>query len=141
MDIGKRFLLNVQGEIFKEWEPGDPAGLPVVSGLTVYQQADEQRDGLIPLADVERGGPPPTDDDIILGAEAVHVGGIAELKAAMVRARAAQRTQVMVIDTTHERTTADGGWWWEVAVPEVSARAEVAAAKRSQIEGKRGQRS
>ena len=76
-----------------------------------------------------------------LGAEAVHVAGIAELRAAMVRARAAQRTQVLVIDTTHERTTADGGWWWEVAVPEVSARAEVAAAKRSQIEGKHGQRS
>ena len=33
VDIGKRFLLNVHGEIFKEWEPGDPAGLPVVSGL------------------------------------------------------------------------------------------------------------
>ena len=76
-----------------------------------------------------------------LGAEAVHVADIAGLKAAMVRARAARRTQVLVIDTTHERTTADGGWWWEVAVPEVSARAEVAAAKRSQIEGKRGQRS
>jgi cell division protein FtsQ len=33
VDMGKKFLLNEQGEIFKEWDPADPAGLPVVSGL------------------------------------------------------------------------------------------------------------
>jgi cell division protein FtsQ len=33
VDLGTRFLLNDQGEIFKEWEASDPAGLPVVSGL------------------------------------------------------------------------------------------------------------
>jgi cell division protein FtsQ len=33
VDMGRKFLLNEQGEIFKEWEPADPAGLPVVSGL------------------------------------------------------------------------------------------------------------
>jgi cell division protein FtsQ len=35
VDIGRRFLLNPQGELFKEWEPSDPAGLPSVSGLAL----------------------------------------------------------------------------------------------------------
>ena len=33
VDLGPRFLLNAEGEIFKPWEPSDPAGLPIVSGL------------------------------------------------------------------------------------------------------------
>lgn len=33
VEMGKKFLLNTNGEIFKEWEPADPGGLPVVSGL------------------------------------------------------------------------------------------------------------
>jgi cell division protein FtsQ len=33
IDLGKKFLLNRNGEIFKEWEPADPADLPVVRGL------------------------------------------------------------------------------------------------------------
>jgi 3D-(3,5/4)-trihydroxycyclohexane-1,2-dione acylhydrolase (decyclizing) len=75
-----------------------------------------------------------------MGADAVHVANVAELKAAMVTARAATKTQVLVIDTTHTRTTDDGGCWWEVAIPEVSTRTEVneaharyTAAKQSQI--------
>jgi 3D-(3,5/4)-trihydroxycyclohexane-1,2-dione acylhydrolase (decyclizing) len=47
----------------------------------------------------------------------------------MRQARAATRTQVIVIDTDPARTTEAGGAWWEVAVPEVSARAEVALAR------------
>jgi len=64
-----------------------------------------------------------------LGAEACHVADLAELREALVRARAASRTQVIVIDTTAERTTPDGGCWWEVAIPEVSTRAEVREAQ------------
>lgn len=60
-----------------------------------------------------------------MGADAVHVKDLAELKTAMVAARAASKTQVVVIDTTHHRTTAEGGCWWEVAIPEVSDRSEV----------------
>ena len=33
VDMGRKFLLNDQGELFKEWDAADPAGLPVVSGL------------------------------------------------------------------------------------------------------------
>ena len=74
-----------------------------------------------------------------MGADAVHVANVAELKTAMVRARAATKTQVLVIDTTHTRTTDDGGCWWEVAIPEVSERAEVNAAFARYTEAKKTQ--
>jgi 3D-(3,5/4)-trihydroxycyclohexane-1,2-dione acylhydrolase (decyclizing) len=64
-----------------------------------------------------------------LGAQAEHVANIAELENALQRARAADRTYVISVDTDPARTTADGGWWWEVAVPEVSARDTVRAAR------------
>ena len=75
-----------------------------------------------------------------MGADAVHVKDVNELKAAMTRARAATRTQVLVIDTTHTRSTDDGGCWWEVAIPEVSARSEVNTAHERYIEAKKAQR-
>ena len=66
-----------------------------------------------------------------LGAEAVKVGSIAELEAAFKAARAAKSTQVIVIDTEPLASTDAGGFWWEVAVPAVSTRAEVGAARRA----------
>jgi 3D-(3,5/4)-trihydroxycyclohexane-1,2-dione acylhydrolase (decyclizing) len=75
-----------------------------------------------------------------LGAEAVHVKDIVELKAAMVKARTAKTTQVLVIDTTHTRVTQDGGCWWEVAIPEVSERTQVKTARHSYEEAKKEQR-
>jgi len=64
-----------------------------------------------------------------LGAEAEHVKTIAELEAALQRARAATRTYLICIDTDATRTTADGGCWWEVAVPQVSPRPAVQQAR------------
>ncbi len=66
-----------------------------------------------------------------MGADAVHVDSIDALERALVAARAASRTQVIVIDTDPARTTEAGGAWWEVAVPEVSPRAEVRAAREA----------
>ena len=57
-----------------------------------------------------------------MGAIAENVKTIPELEAAMKRARAADRTSVICIETDPARTTVEGGWWWEVAVPEVSER-------------------
>jgi 3D-(3,5/4)-trihydroxycyclohexane-1,2-dione acylhydrolase (decyclizing) len=65
-----------------------------------------------------------------MGAEAVKVASIAELEAAFKAARAASNTQVIVIDTDPIRSTDVGGPWWDVAVPAVSGRAEVEAARR-----------
>jgi 3D-(3,5/4)-trihydroxycyclohexane-1,2-dione acylhydrolase (decyclizing) len=59
----------------------------------------------------------------------------------MQRARRSSHTQVIVIDTDPARTTDIGGAWWEVAVPEVSARAEVRAARAQFDAGKAAQRS
>jgi 3D-(3,5/4)-trihydroxycyclohexane-1,2-dione acylhydrolase (decyclizing) len=66
-----------------------------------------------------------------MGAFAVKADGIAELEAALTAARAADRTAVVVIDTDPMIATAEGGAWWDVAVPEVSARPQVAAARAS----------
>jgi len=74
-----------------------------------------------------------------LGASAENVRTIPELEAALRRARAARRTYVISIETDPARTTAEGGWWWEVAVPEVSARGEVNAAHAQYVENKRRQ--
>jgi 3D-(3,5/4)-trihydroxycyclohexane-1,2-dione acylhydrolase (decyclizing) len=75
-----------------------------------------------------------------LGADSVQVPGVAALREALVRARAATKTQVIVIATTHARTTDDGGCWWEVGIPEVSERAEVAAAAAAARLAKQSQR-
>jgi 3D-(3,5/4)-trihydroxycyclohexane-1,2-dione acylhydrolase (decyclizing) len=65
-----------------------------------------------------------------LGAEAVKVASIAELESAFKAARAAKSTQVIVIDTDPIGSTEAGGFWWDVAVPAVSDRAEVGVARR-----------
>ncbi len=65
-----------------------------------------------------------------MGAGAVKVGSIAELEEAFKAARAARSTQVIVIDTDPFGSTDAGGSWWDVAVPAVSERAEVDAARR-----------
>ena len=75
-----------------------------------------------------------------LGALAEHVDSLAELEAALARARAADRTCVVVIDTDPLRTTEAGGWWWEVGVPEVSESSSVRAARIEYEHGKRLQR-
>jgi 3D-(3,5/4)-trihydroxycyclohexane-1,2-dione acylhydrolase (decyclizing) len=64
-----------------------------------------------------------------LGAEAEKVVGIAELEAALARAKQSAKSYVIVIDTDPMITTETGGHWWDVAVPEVSDRAEVRAAR------------
>ena len=75
-----------------------------------------------------------------LGARAEHVGSIAELEAALARARAAERTYVVVIDTDARRSTEAGGWWWEVGVPEVSESPKVRSARAAYDSGKKAQR-
>jgi 3D-(3,5/4)-trihydroxycyclohexane-1,2-dione acylhydrolase (decyclizing) len=64
-----------------------------------------------------------------LGAHAVTVTGIAALESALTDARHADRTSVIVIPTDPQRSTEAGGAWWDVAVPQVSPRAEVSAAR------------
>jgi len=76
-----------------------------------------------------------------LGALAENVNTIPELEAALKRARAADRSYLICIDTDAARTTSEGGCWWEVAVPEVSQRAEVRQARAAYEAAKKTQRS
>jgi 3D-(3,5/4)-trihydroxycyclohexane-1,2-dione acylhydrolase (decyclizing) len=64
-----------------------------------------------------------------LGAIAEKAASLADLEEALRRARVAERTSVIVIDTDPLAATEAGGHWWDVAVPEVSGRAEVRAAR------------
>lgn len=66
-----------------------------------------------------------------LGAEAVKAGSIAELEAALEQAKRADGPFVVVIDTDPYPSTPDGGYWWDVAVPEVSEREQVRAARKA----------
>jgi 3D-(3,5/4)-trihydroxycyclohexane-1,2-dione acylhydrolase (decyclizing) len=66
-----------------------------------------------------------------LGAEATKAKSISELEAAFVKARQARTTQVIVIDTDPMVVTDAGGHWWDVAVPAVSKRETVNAARKN----------
>jgi 3D-(3,5/4)-trihydroxycyclohexane-1,2-dione acylhydrolase (decyclizing) len=65
-----------------------------------------------------------------MGAIAEKVDGIAALEAAVGRARSSPRSHVIVIDTDPLASTQAGGHWWDVAVPEVSGREQVRAARK-----------
>ncbi len=64
-----------------------------------------------------------------LGARSEKVSGVAELEAALERARASDRTYVVVIDTDPTIVTEAGGAWWDVAPPQTSERSEAAQAR------------
>ena len=74
-----------------------------------------------------------------LGCRAEAVSTTAELEDAFERARSADRTTVIAIETAPNRWT-PGGAFWEVGVAEVSDRAEIAEAHRQVGEGKKRQR-
>ena len=74
-----------------------------------------------------------------MGARAQKAGSIAELEAMTRDAVARKGVDVIVIDTDPEPSTAAGGTWWEVGVPEVSERGEVAAAYEGWRAGKQRQ--
>jgi 3D-(3,5/4)-trihydroxycyclohexane-1,2-dione acylhydrolase (decyclizing) len=64
-----------------------------------------------------------------LGALAERAAGLAELEDAIRRAQHALRTTVIVVETDPAISTAEGGHWWDVAIPAVSPRPEVQAAR------------
>lgn len=64
-----------------------------------------------------------------LGARATKVKDLDGLASALRAARRAKRSSVIVIDTDPLKSTDAGGHWWDVAVPEVSQRQQVKAAR------------
>jgi 3D-(3,5/4)-trihydroxycyclohexane-1,2-dione acylhydrolase (decyclizing) len=66
-----------------------------------------------------------------LGAWAEKVASLAELESALAASRSEKGPVVVVVQTDPLVATAAGGAWWDVAVPEVSARAEVRKAREA----------
>jgi 3D-(3,5/4)-trihydroxycyclohexane-1,2-dione acylhydrolase (decyclizing) len=75
-----------------------------------------------------------------LGALSEKAANIPELEAALQRARAANRTYLICIETDDTRATEEGGWWWEVAVPEESPSESVRQAHVAYLRGKEHQK-
>ncbi|RWC31016.1 MAG: 3D-(3,5/4)-trihydroxycyclohexane-1,2-dione acylhydrolase (decyclizing) [Mesorhizobium sp.] len=75
-----------------------------------------------------------------LGAIAEKVSSIAGLETALAQAKKNTKTTVLVIDTDPLVSTEAGGSWWDVAVPEVSTRPQVNAARRAYDEKRQMQK-
>ncbi|MNT90687.1 3D-(3,5/4)-trihydroxycyclohexane-1,2-dione hydrolase [compost metagenome] len=76
-----------------------------------------------------------------MGAIARKVSSISELETALQETESADRTTVIVIDTDPLITTDAGGHWWDVAVPEVSDRPQVNAAREAYVKALKAQRA
>jgi 3D-(3,5/4)-trihydroxycyclohexane-1,2-dione acylhydrolase (decyclizing) len=75
-----------------------------------------------------------------MGAVAIKAASIAELEQALIDTKDNGRTTVIVIDTDPLITTEAGGHWWDVAVPEVSPREKVNAAREAYVKALAAQR-
>ncbi|GAB4347490.1 MAG: 3D-(3,5/4)-trihydroxycyclohexane-1,2-dione acylhydrolase (decyclizing) [Oricola sp.] len=76
-----------------------------------------------------------------MGADAKKAGSIAELESALAAARDAKGPTVIVIETDPYPSTEAGGCWWDVAVPEVSEREQVRAARNDYERKRQAQRA
>jgi 3D-(3,5/4)-trihydroxycyclohexane-1,2-dione acylhydrolase (decyclizing) len=74
-----------------------------------------------------------------MGAIAERVESVADLPAAFARAKAADRSYVIVVPID-QYTWTEGGAWWEVGIPEVSEREGVRAARDAWEDAKQHQR-
>ena len=74
-----------------------------------------------------------------MGCMSETVATIAELDAALERAKASERTYVIVL-ATHPMSWTEGGAPWQVGVPETSDRPEIAEAAAGMAEAMAAQR-
>jgi 3D-(3,5/4)-trihydroxycyclohexane-1,2-dione acylhydrolase (decyclizing) len=75
-----------------------------------------------------------------LGAISEKVSSLTDLERALKKAKGNTRSTVIVIDTDPMKSTDAGGHWWDVAVPEVSTRSQVRAARKNYDKAKAKQR-
>jgi 3D-(3,5/4)-trihydroxycyclohexane-1,2-dione acylhydrolase (decyclizing) len=74
-----------------------------------------------------------------MGAEAIKVASIEQLESALATRHGADRPRVIVIDTDPYPSTPHGGTWWDVAVPEISPRAQVQSARAAYDSNRKAQ--
>ena len=97
-----------------------------------------------PSGTADRSGPEPAHVDFAahaasMGCASETVATIAELEAALERAKASERTYVIVL-ATHPTSWTEGGAAWQVGVPETSDRPEIATAAADMAEAMAQQR-
>ena len=73
----------------------------------------------------------------VMGATSLKVSSIAELENALAQRSDIRGPYVIVIDKDPYPSTPHGGTWWDVAVPEVSERAEVRKKRKQYVENKK----
>ena len=76
-----------------------------------------------------------------MGATSVKVSSIEDLEQALAKRGDVSGPYVVVIDTDPYPSTEHGGTWWDVAVPEVSQREKVSAARSAYVTNKTQQRA
>ncbi|MCP8882493.1 3D-(3,5/4)-trihydroxycyclohexane-1,2-dione acylhydrolase (decyclizing) [Devosia sp. XJ19-1] len=76
-----------------------------------------------------------------MGAKARKVASVDELETALAESEEAPGVHVFVIETDPLITTEAGGHWWDVAVPEVSERPQVNAAREAYLAALKAQRA
>lgn len=76
-----------------------------------------------------------------MGATARKVASLGELEAGLRETEGKSGVTVFVIDTDPLITTEAGGHWWDVAVPEVSERPQVNAAREAYVKALKAQRA
>ncbi len=72
-----------------------------------------------------------------MGAIAEKAASLSDLEMALERSKKNSRTTVIVIDTDPMATTDIGGSWWDVAIPEVSERGTVRAARKKYVRARK----
>ena len=75
-----------------------------------------------------------------LGAEVLRAGSITELRAALIQARASDRTVVVHIETDPLIPAPDGGGWWDVPVAQTAALASTREAREAYESARQRQR-
>ena len=75
-----------------------------------------------------------------MGAIAEKVSSLADLELALERSRSNTRSTLIQIDTDPMLSTDAGGNWWDVAIPEVSSRPTVVAARKKYMKARKAQR-
>ena len=75
-----------------------------------------------------------------LGATSCTIDSLADLENGVRAAASDTRVNVFVIETDPDKSTRAGGYWWDVAVPEVSPITEVSVAREQYMRERRKQR-
>ena len=75
-----------------------------------------------------------------MGAISEKVASLADLETALKKSKSNTKTTMIVIDTDPMATTDAGGSWWDVAVPEVSSRPTVQAARKKYVKALKTER-